>query len=65
MQYTHCHNYPNTGLLFLMRKGSAQKTELIVTRYLPDVVFIEGSDKRNRLFLKKKEQPAQCGLYSE
>ena len=44
-QYAHCHNYPNTRLLFLMRKGSAQKTEFIVTGYLPDVVLIEGSDK--------------------
>ena len=49
------HNYPNRRLLFLMRKGSAQKTELIVTGYLPDVVLIEGSDKMKlKLFIKEK-----------
>ena len=44
-QYAHCHNYSNTRVTPLLRKVLPQKTELIVTRYLPDVVRIEGNDK--------------------
>ena len=43
-QYAHCHNYSKMSLILLLRKVEAQKTELVATRYLPDVVLIEGSD---------------------
>ncbi len=41
----HCQIYSNTRLTSLLRKVLPQKTELIVTRYLPDEVLNEGSDK--------------------
>ena len=44
-QHAHCQIYSNTHLTSLLRKVLTQKTELIVTRYLPDEVLIEGSDK--------------------
>jgi hypothetical protein len=40
MQYAHCHNYSKWCLTRLLRKEHAQKTELIVTRYPPDIVLI-------------------------
>ena len=46
MQYAHCHNYSKWCLTRLLRKEHAQKTELIVTRYPPDIVLNKGSDKR-------------------
>ena len=45
MQYAHCHNYSKWCLTRLLRKEHAQKTELIVTRYPPDIVLNKGSDK--------------------
>ena len=44
-QHAHCQIYSNTRLTSLLRKVLPQKTELIVTRYLPDEVLNEGSDK--------------------
>ena len=44
-QHAHCQIYSNTRLASLLRKVLPQKTELIVTRYLPDEVLNEGSDK--------------------
>ncbi len=44
-QHAHCQIYSNTRLTPLLRKVLPQKTELIVTRYLPDEVLNEGSDK--------------------
>ena len=46
-QYAHGHNYSKMSLILLLRKVEAQKTELVATRYLPDVVLIEGSDKKH------------------
>ena len=45
MQYTHCHNYSKWCRTRLLRKEHAQKTELIVTRYPPDIVLNKGNDK--------------------
>jgi hypothetical protein len=47
MQYAHCHNYSKWCLTCLLRKEHAQKTELIVTRYPPDIVLNKGSDKKH------------------
>ncbi len=44
-QHAHCQIYSNTRLTSLLLKVLPQKTELIVTRYLPDEVLNEGSDK--------------------
>ncbi len=38
-QHAHCQIYSNTRLTSLLRKVLPQKTELIVTRYLPDEVL--------------------------
>ncbi len=44
-QHAHCQIYSNTRLTSLLLKVLPQKTELIVTRYLPGEVLNEGSDK--------------------
>jgi hypothetical protein len=51
MQYAHCHNYSKWCLTRLLRKEHAQKTELIVTRYPPDIGLNKGSDKLTLYFI--------------
>ncbi len=55
-QHAHCQIYSNTRLTSLLRKVLPQKTELIVTRYLPDEV-LKGSDKIGLLKLLGKHLP--------
>ena len=56
MQYAHCHNYSKWCLTRLLRKEHAQKTELIVTRYPPDIVLNKGSDKYIYIFISYRPE---------